>query len=148
MSKLIVALISGIIFGLGLSLSQMINPDKVQGFLDIAGNWDPSLAFVMMGALAVTLISFRWVLKRPHPLLESGFHITHKTAIDKPLVLGALIFGTGWGMSGYCPGPAVAGLGLGNLESLVMVGSIYAGFFSQRYIAQKLNGSRTQNHRR
>lgn len=138
MNKIIVALVTGTIFGFGLSLSQMVNPVKVQDFLDIAGRWDPSLAFVMMGALAVTLISFRWVLKRPHPLFEDGFHITHKTAIDKPLILGALIFGTGWGMTGYCPGPAIAGLGLGNLEALVMVGSIYAGFFSQRYIAQKL----------
>ena len=138
MNKLIVALLSGIIFGFGLSLSQMINPDKVLSFLDISGRWDPSLAFVMIGALAVTLISFRWVLKRPYPLFENGFHITHKTAIDKPLILGALIFGTGWGMTGYCPGPAVAGLGLGNLEALVMVCSIYAGFFSQRYLTQKL----------
>lgn len=138
MNKLIVALIAGIIFGFGLSLSQMINPNKVLGFLDLTGHWDPSLAFVMMGALVITLISFRWVLKQSHPVFESGFHITHKTAFDKPLLSGALIFGVGWGLSGYCPGPAVAGLGLGNKESLVMVGSIYLGFFVQRYFADKL----------
>lgn len=138
MNRLLVAWISGIIFGLGLSVSQMINPDKVQNFLDITGQWDPSLAFVMMGALTSTLISFRWIFKRPHPILEKSFHITHKTAIDKPLMLGALLFGIGWGMSGYCPGPAVASVGLGNLEALIMVFSIYIGFFTQRYIAQKL----------
>ncbi|MGR9116753.1 MAG: DUF6691 family protein [Gammaproteobacteria bacterium] len=137
MIKLLVALTSGIVFGFGLSLSQMINPKKVLDFLDIFGNWDPSLAFVMIGALSVALISFRWVLKKPHPFFESGFHITHKTAIDKPLILGAMVFGIGWGLSGYCPGPAVAGLGVGNLEALIMVGSIYLGFFSQRYLEKR-----------
>ena len=146
MNKLIVALISGIIFGFGLSLSQMINPNKVQDFLDITELWDPSLAFVMIGALTSTLISFRWVLKRPHPIFENAFHITHKTAIDKPLVAGALVFGVGWGMSGYCPGPAVASLGLGNPEALIMVCSIYLGFFTQRYIAQKLTRHKLGNN--
>lgn len=137
MKKIITALLAGILFGIGLSLSQMVNPNKVQGFLDIAGHWDPSLAFVMIGALAVASTAFRWILKQPHPLLDNDFHISHKTAIDKPLLLGASLFGIGWGLSGYCPGPAVASLGLGNPEAVIMVCSIYLGFFSQRYLAKK-----------
>lgn len=137
MIKIIIALLCGIIFGLGLSLSQMVNPNKVLAFLDISGDWDPSLAFVMMGALAVAVPAFRFIQKRRQPVLEDGFHVTHKTAIDKPLLLGAAIFGIGWGMSGYCPGPAVASLGFGTLEALVMVASIYAGFFAERFFAKK-----------
>ncbi len=137
MKKVLIALISGIIFGLGLSLSQMINPNKVINFLDITGNWDPSLAFVMMGALAITLLSFRWVLKRPAPLLESGFHTSKRTTVDKSLLGGAVIFGIGWGMSGFCPGPAIANLGVGSIEAIVMVMSIYAGFLYQKLFDTK-----------
>ncbi|WP_428355226.1 DUF6691 family protein [Methyloprofundus sp.] len=132
-----VALLAGIIFGLGLALSQMIDPNKVLNFLDVTGNWDPSLAFVMMGALAVTMLSFRFILKRSAPLLDSSFHVSRQTIIDRPLLLGATLFGIGWGMSGYCPGPAVASLGLFSVEAIVMVIAIYAGFFSQRWIANK-----------
>ena len=137
MNKIVVALISGIIFGLGLSLSQMMNPEKVISFLDISGDWDPSLAFVMMGALAVTFISFRWVLNRSEPLLEDGFHLSKRLEIDKALLGGAAIFGVGWGMSGYCPGPAVASLGLGSIEAVVMVLSIYLGFFCQKWFSSR-----------
>ncbi|HBR98357.1 MAG TPA: YeeE/YedE family protein [Gammaproteobacteria bacterium] len=138
MNKIFIALLSGIIFGLGLSLSQMTNPNKVIDFLDIFGNWDPSLAFVMMGALAVTFISFRFVLKRPEPIFEEGFHQSKRTDIDKSLLIGAAIFGAGWAMSGYCPGPAVASLGAGNFEALIMVLSIYTGFFSQKWFSRKI----------
>lgn len=125
MTRILLALSSGTIFGLGLSLSQMINPEKVQNFLDIAGHWDPSLAFVMLGALAVSLVSFRFVLQRPAPLLADSFHVSRKRHIDRPLLLlGAMLFGIGWGMSGYYPGPAVAALGLLSREALVMVASI------------------------
>ena len=137
MNKILIALISGIIFGLGLSLSQMMNPEKVISFLDISGDWDPSLAFVMMGALAVTFISFRWVLNRSEPLLEDGFHLSKRTEIDKALLGGAAIFGIGWGMSGYCPGPAVASLGLGSIEAVIMVLSIYLGFFCQKWFSSR-----------
>ncbi len=139
MTKIFIALLCGILFGLGLTLSQMVNPEKVIAFLDITGNWDPSLAFVMIGALAVAMTAFRLVLKRQKPLFDNDFHVSYKSAIDKPLLLGAAIFGVGWGMSGYCPGPAVASLGFGTLEALVMVGAIYAGFFSERFFARKLN---------
>ena len=141
MNKILIALISGIIFGLGLSLSQMINPEKVISFLDISGDWDPSLAFVMMGALAVTFISFKWVLNRSEPILESGFHLSKRSEIDKALLGGAAIFGIGWGMSGFCPGPAVASLGLGSIEAVVMVLSIYAGFFCQKWLSNGKIGS-------
>lgn len=141
MNKILIALISGIIFGLGLSLSQMMNPDKVINFLDISGDWDPSLAFVMIGALIVTFISFKWVLGRSEPLLESGFHLTKRRQIDKALLGGAAIFGIGWGMSGFCPGPAVANLGLGSIEAVVMVLSIYAGFFCQKWFSNRNVGS-------
>jgi len=136
MNKLFITFLSGLIFGIGLSLSQMINPVKVIQFLDIAGDWDPSLAFVMMGALAVTLLSFRWVLKQPKPLLEDDFHVSKRTDIDKALLGGAALFGIGWGMSGYCPGPAVAGLALGSVEAVVMVLAIYAGFFSHKWLGR------------
>lgn len=138
MKQNLIALLCGIIFGIGLSLSQMINPDKILNFLDITDNWDPSLIFVMMGALAVAFVSFKWILKRPAPILAESFHISRKSLIDKPLLLGAAIFGIGWGMSGYCPGPAVTGLGLLSMESVIMVVAIYLGFFVyNRFFEQK-----------
>jgi uncharacterized membrane protein YedE/YeeE len=134
----LIALLCGIIFGIGLSLSQMINPNKVLNFLDITGKWDPSLIFVMMGALAVAFVSFKWILKRPAPILAESFHISRKSSVDETLILGAAIFGIGWGMSGYCPGPAVAGLGLLSFESVVMVLAIYLGFFTyNRFFDEK-----------
>jgi uncharacterized membrane protein YedE/YeeE len=116
----------------------MTNPNKVLNFLNIAGNWDPSLIFVMMGALAVAFVSFKWILKRPAPIFAESFHISRKSSLDKPLILGAAIFGIGWGMSGYCPGPAVTGLGLLSFESVIMVIAIYLGFFAcNRFFEKK-----------
>jgi len=137
MKQIFVAFTSGILFGLGLSLSQMINPNKVIDFLNIFGNWDPSLAFVMIGALVVAFISFKFILKRSTPILEDDFHISKRSDINKSLLGGAAIFGIGWGMTGYCPGPAFASLGLGNMEAIVMVLSIYAGFFTQNALSSK-----------
>lgn len=137
MKLILIALISGILFGVGLSLSQMTNPNKVLNFLDLAGNWDPSLIFVMLGALAVTFTSFRFILKRPTPFFDQKFYLTTKNEIDKRLVIGAAIFGIGWGIAGYCPGPAVAGLGAGNPEALIIIGAIYIGFLVQRYVADR-----------
>lgn len=131
------ALLCGVIFGIGLSLSGMVDPNKVLAFLDLSGNWDPSLAFVMIGALAVTFVSFRFILKRPTPLLEQDFHVSKRTLIDHKLLLGAAIFGIGWGMTGYCPGPAVASLGMLKQEAFIMVGSIYAGFFGHQWLFDK-----------
>jgi len=137
MKNNLVALFAGILFGLGLALSQMIDPNKVLHFLDVTGNWDPSLAFVMMGALSVTMLSFRFILKRSNPIFETGFHVSKQTALSVPLILGAATFGIGWGMTGYCPGPAVASLGLFSVEGVVMVVSIYAGFFAERFVVKK-----------
>ncbi len=137
MQRNLVALLAGVLFGLGLAVSQMINPNKVLTFLDITGDWDPSLAFVMMGALAVSILSFRLILKRPQPLFETSFHVSKQTVVNKPLIIGAALFGMGWGMTGYCPGPAVASLGLFSLEGALMVVSIYAGFFSHRWLANR-----------
>lgn len=134
MKTIVTALLSGILFGIGLALSQMTNPEKVIGFLDLTGNWDPSLIFVMLGALAVTFVGFRFILKRSAPLYGAKFYLPTKKDIDKPLVTGAAIFGIGWGISGYCPGPVIAGLGLGNFEAVVMVGAIYLGFFAHRML--------------
>jgi hypothetical protein len=134
----LIALLCGMIFGIGLSLSHMINPDKVLNFLDITGNWDPSLIFVMLGALPVAIVSFKWILKRPTPILAENFQLSRKMLVDKSLMLGASIFGIGWGMSGYCPGPAVTGLGLLSLESVIMVAAIYLGFLTyNRFFEQK-----------
>lgn len=137
MNRNFIALSSGIIFGIGLSLSQMVNPSKVLGFMDIAGDWDPSLALVMIGALAVTFVTFKWILKRPAPLLDKNFYVPVHNKLDKPLLLGAALFGIGWGMSGYCPGPAVAGMGMLNIEALVMVASICIGFFTHKLLTDK-----------
>lgn len=132
MKPIVTALISGILFGVGLALSQMTNPDKVLNFLDIAGNWDPSLVLVMAGALGITYFSFRKILKQPGQLLEGEPCPINTAGIDKPLIIGSAIFGIGWAIGGYCPGPAIAGLGLGNVESVVMVFSMYSGFFVHR----------------
>jgi len=137
MQRNLVALLAGIIFGLGLALSQMIDPNKVLTFLDVTGDWDPSLAFVMLGALAVSMLSFRFILKRPKPLFETSFHVSRQTMINKPLIIGSALFGMGWGMTGYCPGPAVASLGLFSLEGGLMVVAIYVGFFSHRWLANR-----------
>lgn len=137
MKLTIIALFCGILFGFGLALSQMTNPEKVLSFLDIAGNWDPSLIFVMLGALAVTFTGFRIVLKRPYPLFDAKFYLAAKKEIDKPLIIGASLFGIGWGLAGYCPGPVVAGLGQGNFEAVIMLAAIYAGFIVHRIIFER-----------
>ncbi|MBT8131075.1 MAG: YeeE/YedE family protein [Gammaproteobacteria bacterium] len=102
--------ISGLLFGLGLTVSNMVNPQRVLAFLDIFGVWDPTLAFVMGGALAVTVPGFYLVTRREKPLFCSNFSLPEKTSIDKSLIAGAVLFGTGWGLAGLCPGPAIAAL--------------------------------------
>ena len=127
MKKLASAGAAGLLFGIGLWISGMANPKKVIGFLDITGEWDASLAFVMAGAVAVTLVAFRWVLKRGKPLLEESFQLPTKKDIDLPLVAGAAIFGIGWGIAGYCPGPAVTALTTLAWETVVFVAAMIAG---------------------
>ena len=125
--KPISSLVCGIIFGLGLAVSGMINPAKVLAFLDLFGDWDPSLLLVMGGALAVTALSYRFILRRPSPLLGGAFHIPEKIGIDRRLVIGAVLFGLGWGLVGLCPGPAVASLAYGETGSVVFLIALLAG---------------------
>ena len=121
------ALLAGALFGAGLAVSQMINPRKVQAFLDLAGDWDPSLALTMAGALLVTSVGYRLVLKRPRSLLGEAFRLPSQQLIDSRLLLGAALFGIGWGLGGYCPGPAIAALALGNLEPWLFLGAMLIG---------------------
>lgn len=120
------SLAAGIIFGFGLGLSEMINPARVIGFLDVAGRWDATLLFVMGSALAVTVPLYPLILRRSRPLLAREFVLPTKKAIDKPLIVGAAIFGIGWGLGGFCPGPALAGLASGNWSVLLFVGAMIA----------------------
>lgn len=125
--SLLVNLAAGLIFGLGLVVSGMANPAKVLNFLDVAGHWDPSLAFVMLGAIAVTATGYRFVLRRPKPLLDDSFHLPGWSTIDRPLVIGSAIFGLGWGLFGFCPGPAITSLGLAATGTLVFVPAMLIG---------------------
>jgi uncharacterized membrane protein YedE/YeeE len=121
------ALISGLVFGLGLAVSGMMNPAKVIGFLDVAGDWDPTLAFVMVGALLVAVPAYRLVPKRGRPLLDEKFSLPEKKVIDPPLLGGSALFGVGWGLVGFCPGPAVAALGTGLFPVFAFVAAMLAG---------------------
>ncbi len=134
MGRLLASLGAGTVFGLGLAISQMVNPAKVLGFLDIAGNWDPSLAIVLAAALAVTSVSFRVVLRRPGPLLAPAFDVPARTAIDTRLVAGAALFGLGWGLIGLCPGPAIASLAYGLEQPVYFVVAMMAGLGLARLI--------------
>ena len=135
MKKLWSALGAGFVFGIGLWVSGMANPKKVLGFLDVAGNWDASLMLVMGGAVAVTLVAFRFVLARPKPMFAEKFHLPEKKHIDVPLVAGAAIFGVGWGIAGYCPGPALTALSTLSHESILFVLAMIAGGFAHRMVA-------------
>ena len=134
MNKL-VSLVCGIIFGMGLIISEMINPEKVLGFLNIFRDWDPSLAFVMIGALIVSTPIFHLFKNNKKPLFSSTFLIPTNKKIDRKLIIGSILFGAGWGLIGLCPGPAITSLALLNISSIVFVLSMFAGF----YIASKFN---------
>lgn len=132
MRQIIFAALSGALFGAGLLISQMTNPSKVLAFLDIFGSWDPSLAFVMGGALLVTLIGYHLVLKREAPLLGGAFSLPTRKDIDARLIGGAALFGVGWGLAGLCPGPALASLFFGGLPVLVFVAAMLASMIIVR----------------
>jgi uncharacterized protein len=127
MPSVLAALVSGLIFGLGLTVSQMINPAKVIGFLDIFGDWDPSLALVMATAIPVTALGYALAARRRSPVCAPGFVAPTQSQIDRRLVLGAILFGVGWGLVGYCPGPALAALSLGSPGTALFVGSMLVG---------------------
>jgi uncharacterized membrane protein YedE/YeeE len=123
------SLTSGLIFGFGLAVSSMINPAKIVGFLDITGDWDPSLAFVMGGAVFVTALTFRLILKRPKPIFTDIFELPSKVSLDGKLITGAAIFGIGWAMSGLCPGPAISSIGFLDEKLLIFVCTLLIGSF-------------------
>ncbi|MGH8686364.1 MAG: DUF6691 family protein [Burkholderiales bacterium] len=118
---------AGLVFGAGLWLSGMADPRRVLGFLDVAGRWDPTLLFVMAGALAVAFIAFRGTARREKPLLTPRFVMPSRRSIDAPLVVGSAIFGLGWGIAGYCPGPAITALSNGTPEIFVLFAAMVAG---------------------
>jgi uncharacterized membrane protein YedE/YeeE len=127
--KNLVALVAGILFSLGLILSGMTRPSKVQGFLDIFGNWDPSLLFVMGGAILVHGVSYRWIKRMPRPVLDSKFYLPDSQKLTPALVIGSSIFGIGWGLGGYCPGPALVSLASLQWRPIEFVVAMIAGMF-------------------
>ena len=130
MARHLVALLAGLVFGLGLVISQMVNPAKVIAFLDLFGNWDPSLAFVMGAALIVTAIGYRLVWRRPRPVLAKRFQVPGNRKLDARLAIGALLFGLGWGLVGLCPGPAIAAITIGGVEALGFLAAMAAGMLA------------------
>lgn len=119
--KNIASFIAGLVFALGLGVSGMTNADKVVGFLNLAGDWDPSLAFVMVGAIGVHFAFYRFIVRRPSPLFHDTFHIPTSKDIDRKLVAGSAIFGLGWGLGGYCPGPGLVSFVSGGGEAITFV---------------------------
>lgn len=140
---LIIAALSGLLFGAGLYISQMIDPLKILRFLNFSaipeGNWDPSLAFVMLMAFSTMLIATRLAKKRQTPLFDDKFHTPIKDKIDKPLIIGAVLFGIGWGMSGICPGPAIALVAFMPENLLVFLGMMFIGSYAGNYVQRWLS---------
>jgi uncharacterized membrane protein YedE/YeeE len=141
MARLLVSVAAGFLFGVGLVLSGMTQPSRVLAFLDPLGAWDPTLLFVLGGAVGVTLVAFRFVLRRPAPVLAARFRLPESTRIDRPLVAGAVLFGVGWGITGYCPGPGVALLAAPTWETWVFLPAMLAGMVLDRGLAARRRGA-------
>ena len=133
------AFFSGLLFGLGLLLADMANPAKVQAFLDLAGLWDPSLALVMVAAIAVALLPFTWAKKQQRSLLNAPMQLPVKRELDRRLVVGSLLFGVGWGIAGICPGPALASLLTGHWQLLVFVTAMLSGMLIFEALERRRN---------
>lgn len=131
---LLAALLSGVLFGVGLAMSGMTDARRVLGFLDVSGDFDPTLMFVLGGAVATTTLLFRFVLRRGSPVLADTFHLSSLRHVDRRLLAGAALFGIGWGIAGYCPGPALAGLGGMSAEAVWFVPAMLAGFLLHRIV--------------
>lgn len=127
--KMGTALLAGLMFGLGLSLAGMTDPFVVLGFLDVTGAWNPRLLFVMVGAVLTTAAGYRWVWRDSRPWFDDTFHVPGAARIDTRLVLGALLFGIGWGIAGYCPGPALASLSSGQASVFTLVAAMALGWW-------------------
>lgn len=132
---ILVHLVAGLIFGAGLVISGMANPAKVQNFLDLAGQWDPSLIFVMGGAVVVAFVGFRIAGYQVRPFFGQQFNVPTSHMIDARLLTGAAIFGIGWGLAGFCPGPAITSLGLAASGTLIFIPAMLAGMFAARMLA-------------
>ena len=139
--KLIFSLFAGLVFGIGIAVSGMMDPAKVLNFFDVAGTWDPSLAFVMGGALLVTFIGYRLVWRRSAPLFGGRFQIPGATAIDGRLIGGSALFGVGWGIAGFCPGAAIPALGTGRWEVVLFLVAVIAGFGLRRVFFRQVAGA-------
>lgn len=135
-AALIAALLSGALFGAGLAASSMTDRQVVLGFLDLFGDWNPTLAFVMAGAVAVTGTAFRFVRRMPAPALGGEFRLPASDAVDRRLLAGAAIFGIGWGLAGFCPGPVLVGTAAGLRDAWIFVPAMLAGSFLARRVAQ------------
>ncbi len=139
--KLATAYLVGLVFGVGISFSGMSDPAKVLNFFDLAGTWDPSLALVMGGALAVAFLGYRLVLGRPRPLLDPTFHVPTGRHIDARLVGGSALFGVGWGIAGFCPGGALPALGSGRIEVFAFVAAMLAAMLATRAVLARPRGA-------
>lgn len=137
MMRNLASLAAGLTFGFGLALSGMTHPEKVLNFLDVTGNWDASLLFVLGGAVGVSLMTFRFILRQKKPLLEARFFITEESRIDKSLMVGATLFGIGWGISGYCPGPVIALIAEPNWELWAFLPAAIAGALAEKFLEQR-----------
>jgi len=129
--RLLAAVVAGVLFGVGLAVSGMVRPTKVLAFLDIAGAWDPSLAFVMIGAIGVHAVAVVAARRRGRPVGSDKFHWPDLTAIDTPLVVGSILFGIGWGLGGFCPGPALVSAASGSVAAIVFVVAMAAGMLGR-----------------
>lgn len=136
----VLVFLSGLVFGIGLIISGMSNPAKVIHFLDIAGNWDPSLAFVMLGAIPVAMIGFRWVEKSGQTAFHDTLHLPGTKHVNKSLIVGGFVFGAGWAIAGFCPGPALVALGAGYGKALVFVLAMLAGMLIHDRVYKRLAG--------
>lgn len=136
MKQLFLSLLTGALFGAGLAISGMIQPSKVVGFLDVFGAWDASLVFVMLGAVGVHFVLHRIILQRSAPLFDTQFHLPTRRDIDGPLLVGAGIFGMGWGLGGFCPGPSLVSAGGGHLAAVLFVIGMTLGTKSATFLAR------------
>lgn len=128
MIRLLTHFVAGLLFAIGLVTAGMTQPQKILGFLDVFGQWDPSLAFVMLGAIGVHSLAYRLTMRRKKPLLADRFHVPKRRDIDLSLVAGAALFGIGWGLAGYCPGPALVAFGAGSAEAMLLLAGIFGGY--------------------
>jgi uncharacterized membrane protein YedE/YeeE len=128
------AFLAGFLLSFGISYAGMINPNKILAFLDVTGDWDPTLLVVLGGAVGVTLITFRFVMRLPKPLLHHQFVLPTLTKADRPLIIGQIVFGMGWGLIGYCPGPVFSSIALGYAEPVIVMLSMVAGAFMYKWV--------------